>query len=56
MEVFLSKQRWKGKSRGTWNDAIMVNESRHGYLGGWAGKIEGRDDNGPEKATLEPPE
>jgi hypothetical protein len=33
-EVFLSKQRRKGKSRGTWNGGIMVNKSRHKCLVG----------------------
>jgi hypothetical protein len=47
MEVFLSKQGRKGKSRGTGNNGIMVNE----YTGpdAWSGEA-----TGPEGATPRP--
>jgi hypothetical protein len=40
-EIFLSKQGRKGKSHGTWNGGITVNESWHKCLVG-GGMKEGR--------------
>jgi hypothetical protein len=48
MEVFLSKPRTWGKSHGTWNNGITVNESQHGCLGG---RDEGGEDTGCKGGT-----